>query len=124
MSRDKVVLAYSGGLDTSVILKWLDLKGFDVVAYVADLGQRDDFKAIEEKAYKSGAKEFYIVDLKDYFVKDFVYTSIKFNGLYEGRYLMGTSLARPVIAKGMVDIAKKTGAKYFPMVLQAKEMTK
>jgi len=72
MSRDKVVLAYSGGLDTSVILKWLDLKGFDVVAYVADLGQRDDFKAIEEKAYKSGAKEFYIVDLKDYFVKDFV----------------------------------------------------
>ncbi|MEF3254272.1 MAG: argininosuccinate synthase [Deferribacterales bacterium] len=112
MSREKVVLAYSGGLDTSVILKWLDLKGYDVVAYVADLGQRDDFKAIEEKAYKSGAKEFYVVDLKDYFVKDFVYTSIKFNAVYEGRYLMGTSLARPVIAKGMVDIAKKTGAKY------------
>ncbi|MGB9731250.1 MULTISPECIES: argininosuccinate synthase [Calditerrivibrio] len=112
MSREKVVLAYSGGLDTSVILKWLDLKGYDVIAYVADLGQRDDFKAIEEKAYKSGAKEFYVVDLKDYFVRDFVFTAIKFNAVYEGRYLMGTSLARPVIAKGMVDIARKTGAKY------------
>ncbi|BAI81085.1 argininosuccinate synthase [Deferribacter desulfuricans SSM1] len=112
MSREKVVLAYSGGLDTSVILKWLDLQGYDVVAYVADLGQRDDLEALEEKAYKSGAKEFYIVDLKDEFVKNYVYTSIKFNAVYEGRYLLGTSLARPVIAKGMVDIARKTGAKY------------
>ncbi|MGA1847422.1 argininosuccinate synthase [Deferribacter abyssi] len=112
MSRDKVVLAYSGGLDTSVILKWLDLQGYDVVAYVADLGQRDDLEALEEKAYKSGAKEFYILDLKEEFVKDFVFTSIKFNAVYEGRYLLGTSLARPVIAKGMVEIARKTGAKY------------
>lgn len=112
MAREKVVLAYSGGLDTSVILKWLDLKGLDVIAYVADLGQRDDLPAIEKKAYASGAKDFRILDLKEEFVKDFVFTSIKFNALYEGRYYLGTSLARPVIAKGMVDLAKEYGAKY------------
>jgi len=112
MAREKVVLAYSGGLDTSVILKWLDLKGLDVIAYVADLGQRDDLPAIEQKAYASGAKDFRIVDLKEEFVKDFVFTSIKFNALYEGRYYLGTSLARPIIAKGMVEIAKEYGAKY------------
>ena len=112
MSRDKVVLAYSGGLDTSVILKWLDLKGYDVVAYVADLGQRDDYEEIKEKAFASGAVDFYVVDLKEEFVKEFVYTSVKFNAVYEGRYLLGTSLARPVITKGMVEVARKTGAKY------------
>ena len=112
MSKDKVVLAYSGGLDTSVILKWLDLKGYDVVAYVADLGQRDDYEEIKEKAFASGAVDFYVVDLKEEFVKEFVYTSVKFNAVYEGRYLLGTSLARPVITKGMVEVARKTGAKY------------
>jgi len=112
MAREKVVLAYSGGLDTSVILKWLELKGLDVIAYVADLGQRDDLPAIEKKAYASGAKDFRIVDLKEEFVKDFVFTSIKFNALYEGRYYLGTSLARPIIAKGMVELAKEYGAKY------------
>jgi argininosuccinate synthase len=112
MAKEKVVLAYSGGLDTSVILKWLELKGLDVIAYVADLGQRDDLPAIEKKAYASGAKDFRIVDLKEEFVKDFVFTSIKFNALYEGRYYLGTSLARPVIAKGMVELAKEYGAKY------------
>jgi argininosuccinate synthase len=112
MAKDKVVLAYSGGLDTSVILKWLQLKGYDVVAYVADLGQLPDVEAIREKAMKSGAVDFYALDLKEEFVKDFVYTSVKFNALYEGRYLLGTSLARPVIAKGMVDVANKTGAKF------------
>jgi len=110
--REKVVLAYSGGLDTSVILKWLELKGYDVVAYVADLGQRDDFEAIKEKAYASGAVDFHVVDLKEEFVKEFVYTSVKFNAVYEGRYLLGTSLARPVITKGMVEVARKVGAKY------------
>lgn len=110
--RDKVVLAYSGGLDTSVILKWLDLQGYDVVAFVADVGQRDDLSVLEAKAKASGAKEFYIGDLKEEFVKDFVFPAIQFNALYEGRYLLGTSLARPIIAKGLVDVAHKTGAKY------------
>ncbi len=113
MAREKVVLAYSGGLDTSVILKWLDIKGYDVVAFVADVGQGGDWKAIEEKAMQSGAKEFYVADLKEDFVKEFVFSAIKFNALYEGRYYLGTSLARPIIAKAIVDIAKKTGAKYF-----------
>ncbi len=113
MAKEKVVLAYSGGLDTSVILKWLELKGFDVVAFVADVGQGGDWKAIEEKAMQSGASEFYVADLKEEFVKDFVFTSVMFNALYEGRYYLGTSLARPIIAKGIVDIARKTGAKYY-----------
>lgn len=112
MSRDKVVLAYSGGLDTSVILKWLQLKGYDVVAYVADLGQLPDVEGIKEKAMQSGAVDFYAIDLKEDFVKDFVYTAVKYNALYEGRYLLGTSLARPIITKGMVDVANKVGAKY------------
>jgi len=112
MSREKIVLAYSGGLDTSVILKWLDLRGYDVIAYVANVGQRENFQAIEEKAYKTGAKDFYILDLTEEFTKDYVFTSIKYNALYEGRYMLGTSIARPLIAKGMVKIARDTGAKY------------
>lgn len=112
MAKDKVVLAYSGGLDTSVILKWLQLKGYDVVAYVADLGQLPDVDAIREKAMKSGAVDFFALDLKEEFVRDFVFTSVKFNALYEGRYYLGTSLARPLISKGMVEVAEKTGAKF------------
>ena len=110
--REKVVLAYSGGLDTSVILKWLDLQGYDVVAFVADVGQRDDLSVLEAKAKASGAKEFFIGDLKEEFVRDFVFPSIRFNAMYEGRYMLGTSLARPVIAKGLVETARKTKAKY------------
>jgi len=112
MAKDKVVLAYSGGLDTSVILKWLQLKGYDVVAYVADLGQLPDVEAIREKAMKSGAVDFFALDLQEDFVKEFVYTAVKFNALYEGRYLLGTSLARPIITRGMVDVANKVGAKF------------
>lgn len=112
MAKDKVVLAYSGGLDTSVILKWLQLQGYDVVAYVADLGQLPDVDAIKEKALKSGAVDFFALDLKEEFVKDFVFEALKFNAVYEGRYLLGTSLARPIIAKGMVEVAAKTGAKF------------
>ncbi|WP_303850661.1 argininosuccinate synthase [Seleniivibrio woodruffii] len=112
MAKDKVVLAYSGGLDTSVILKWLQLKGYDVVAYVADLGQLPDVDAIKEKAMKSGAVDFYALDLKEEFVEDFVFEAVKFNAVYEGRYLLGTSLARPIIAKGMVEVAEKVGAKF------------
>ncbi|MDR2870132.1 MAG: argininosuccinate synthase [Deferribacteraceae bacterium] len=110
--REKVVLAYSGGLDTSVILKWLDLQGYDIIAYSANLGQHEDMSVIEPKAMASGAKEFHLVDLREEFVRDYVFPSIQFNALYEGRYMLGTSLARPVITKGMVDIAHKTGAKF------------
>lgn len=113
MSKEKVVLAYSGGLDTSVILKWLEQKGYDVTAYVADVGQEGDWKAIEKKALASGATGFFVDDLKEEFAHDYVFTSIAFNALYEGRYFMGTSLARPIIAKGLVETAKKVGAKYF-----------
>src|SRR3989338_8984408 len=95
----KVILAYSGGLDTSVILKWLVDKGYDVVAYIADVGQKEDYDAAKKKALKLGASKVYIEDLKKEFVTDFIFPAIKGNAIYEGKYLMGTSLARPLIAK-------------------------
>lgn len=107
MAKEKVILAYSGGLDTSVILKWLLDKGYDVVCYLADLGQEEDFKAAEEKALKIGASKVYIIDMKEEFVKDFIFPAIKGNAIYEGKYLLGTSLARPLIAKKQIEIAKK-----------------
>lgn len=110
--KEKVVLAYSGGLDTSVILKWLSNKGFDVIAYVADVGQNEDFKAIEEKAYATGASKVYIEDLKKELVTDYIYPALKSNCIYEGTYMLGTSLARPIIAKKHIEIAKKEGTKY------------
>ena len=113
MSKEKVLLAYSGGLDTSVILKWLTLKGYDVVAYVGNVGQDADWDSIKDKAIKSGAKEVIIDDLREEFVREYVFPAVSFNALYEGRYYLGTSLARPVIAKGMVEAAKKTGCSYF-----------
>ena len=110
--KEKVILAYSGGLDTSVILKWLSNKGFDVIAYVADVGQNEDFKAIEEKAYATGASKVYIEDLKKPFVTDYIFPALKSNCIYEGTYMLGTSLARPIIAKRHIEIAKKEGTKY------------
>lgn len=110
--KQKVVLAYSGGLDTSVILRWLIKKGFEVVAFIADLGQEEDLKAAKEKALKVGASKVYIEDVKEEFVTDFIFPSIKANAAYEGRYLMGTSLARPLIAKKQIEIAKKEKADY------------
>ena len=110
--KDKVILAYSGGLDTSVILKWLANKGFDVIAYVADVGQNEDYKAIEEKAYATGASKVYIEDLKKPLVTDYIYPALKANTIYEGTYMLGTSLARPIIAKRHIEIAKKEGSKY------------
>ena len=112
MSNKKVVLAYSGGLDTSCILKWLIVKGYDVVAYIADVGQQEDFQAVKEKALKVGASKVYIEDLKREFVTDFIFPAIKANAIYEGRYLLGTSLARPVIAKRQMEIAAKENAEY------------
>ena len=110
--KDKVILAYSGGLDTSVILKWLSNKGFDVIAYVADVGQNEDFKAIEEKAYATGASKVYVEDLKKPLVTDYIFPALKANTIYEGTYMLGTSLARPIIAKRHIEIAKKEGTKY------------
>ena len=111
-TKPKVVLAYSGGLDTSVILKWLTLKGYDVVAYAANLGQREEFDKLEGKAKGSGASKFYLTDMREDFVKNFVFSAIKFNAQYEERYLLGTSLARPVIAKELVRVAEMEGAEY------------
>ncbi len=111
MPKEKVVLAYSGGLDTSVILHWLIQKGYDVIAFTADLGQPgEDFKALKEKALKIGASKVYIEDVKEEFVKDFIFPAIRANAVYEGRYLLGTSLARPLTAKTQIEIAKKEGA--------------
>src|SRR3989338_2863166 len=110
--KQKVVLAYSGGLDTSIILHWLIKKGFDVVAFIADLGQQEDLKAAKEKALKIGASKVYIEDVKQEFVTDFIFPSIKANAAYEGRYLMGTSFARPLIAKKQIEIAKEEKADY------------
>ncbi|KAF2960697.1 argininosuccinate synthase [Thermotoga sp. 38H-to] len=110
--KEKVVLAYSGGLDTSIILKWLCEKGFEVIAYVANIGQKDDFNAIREKALKTGASKVYVEDLRREFVTDYIFTALLGNAMYEGRYLLGTAIARPLIAKRQVEIAEKEGAQY------------
>jgi argininosuccinate synthase len=105
--KQKVVLAYSGGLDTSVILKWLIKdKNYDVIAYIADVGQNEDFKEIEKRAYETGASKVYIEDLKKELVEDYIYPMIRANAIYEGRYLLGTSIARPIIAKRQLEIAE------------------
>jgi argininosuccinate synthase len=112
MKKEKVILAYSGGLDTSVILKWLSNKGFDVIAYVANVGQIEDFDAIEKKAFATGASKVYIEDLRSELVTDYVFPAMKANTIYEGTYMLGTSLARPIIAKRQIEIAKKEGTVY------------
>ena len=108
----KVVLAYSGGLDTSVILKWLLNKGYEVVCFMANVGQQEDFDKAREKALKLGASKVFLEDLREEFVTDYIFQALKANALYEGRYLLGTSLARPVIAKHQVRIANQEGAQY------------
>jgi len=111
MSVKKVVLAYSGGLDTSVIVKWLiDTYGCEVICYAADVGQEEELDGLEEKAINTGASKCYIEDLKEEFVTDYIYPAIKANAIYENRYLLGTSLARPIIAKRQIEIAIKEGA--------------
>jgi argininosuccinate synthase len=107
----KVVLAYSGGLDTSVILTWLkEVYGCEVVAFAADLGQGEEIDGIREKALKTGASEVYIKDIREEFVRDFVFPALRGNAIYEGYYLLGTSIARPVIAKAQVEVARQVGA--------------
>ncbi|MBU4002489.1 MAG: argininosuccinate synthase [Proteobacteria bacterium] len=107
----KVVLAYSGGLDTSVILKWLiETYGCEVITFSADLGQEEELDHLDEKAKKTGASKVYIDDLREEFVRDFVFPAFRANAIYEGKYLLGTSLARPLIAKRQMEIAKMEGA--------------
>ena len=109
--KSKIVLAYSGGLDTSVILKWLQTEySADVVAYAADLGQGAELEEAKAKAKKLGAKKIYIENLKEEFVRDYVFPMFRCNTIYEGEYLLGTSIARPLIAKRQIDIAKKEKA--------------
>ena len=109
---NRVVLAYSGGLDTSVIVRWLEQKGYEVICFCANVGQVEKYKDLEKKALNSGAVKCYIRDVQEEFVRDFVFPAIAWNAKYEGRYLLGTSLARPVIAKHMVEIAKQENAEY------------
>lgn len=109
----KIVLAYSGGLDTSAIIPWLkeNYGGCDVVACVVDIGQdREDLKGVEQKALRSGASECYVVDAREEFISDYVYPVLQTGALYEGSYLLGTSMARPLIARVLVDVANKVGA--------------
>jgi len=110
-ARGKVVLAYSGGLDTSVILKWLIDRGHEVIAYVADVGQDEDFEAVRKKALSIGAAKVFVEDLKEELVTDYVFPMFKANAVYEGQYLLGTAIARPLIAKRQVEIAQREGAR-------------
>lgn len=107
----KVVLAYSGGLDTSVAIKWLKEKyNAKIIAFCADLGQDEDMEAIKRKALKTGASKVYVEDLREEFVRDYIFPMLRANAVYEGSYLLGTSIARPLIAKKQIEIAEKEGA--------------
>jgi len=111
MKINKIVLAYSGGLDTSVMLRWIKERyNCEVVCYCADVGQGEELDGLEAKAHETGASKLYVEDLREEFVRDFVWTAVKANAVYEGVYLLGTSLARPVIAKRQIEIARKENA--------------
>jgi argininosuccinate synthase len=109
--KEKVVLAYSGGLDTSIIIPWLkENYDYEVIAMAADVGQGEELEPLKEKAIKTGASKIYIEDLREEFITDFIYPTLKAGAIYEGKYLLGTSFARPLIAKRLVEIAEKEGA--------------
>ncbi|GBB91290.1 hypothetical protein RclHR1_18490003 [Rhizophagus clarus] len=112
MSQGRVLLAYSGGLDTSCILVWLKEQGYDVIAYMANIGQEEDFEAAREKALKIGAEKVYIEDLRQVFVDELIFPAIQANAIYENVYLLGTSLARPVIARSQIEIAIKENCQF------------
>lgn len=113
MSKEKVVLAYSGGLDTSIVIPWLkENYDMEIIAACVNVGQDDDMEEVRKKAIASGASKIYIEDVKEEFVKDYVFKAIKANAVYEDKYLMGTAVARPLIAKKLVEVAHKEGAKY------------
>ncbi len=108
--KEKVLLAYSGGLDTSIIIPWLkENYGYEVIAMAGDVGQGEELEPLHEKAMKTGASKLYIEDLQEEFITDFIYPTLKAHAIYEGKYLLGTSFARPIIAKRMVEIALKEG---------------
>ncbi|NWR63534.1 ASSY synthase, partial [Bucorvus abyssinicus] len=111
-SKGTLVLAYSGGLDTSCILVWLKEQGYDVIAYLANIGQKEDFEAARKKALVLGAKKVYIEDISKEFVEEFIWPAVQANALYEDRYLLGTALARPCIARKLVEIAQREGAQF------------
>lgn len=120
---EKVVLAYSGGLDTSIIIPWLkENYGYEVIAFCADLGQGEELAPVHDKAMKSGASKVYIEDLTEEFITDYIYPVLKAGAKYEKKYLLGTSFARPLIAKKMVEIAEKKVPQLYAMVLPGKEM--
>lgn len=111
MAKQKIVLAYSGGLDTSIILKWLkETYDAEIIAFTADIGQKEELDGLEEKALATGASKVYIDDLREEFASDFIFPMFQAGALYEGQYLLGTSIARPLIAKRMVEIARAEGA--------------
>uniref|UniRef100_A0AAQ4P9B2 Argininosuccinate synthase n=1 Tax=Gasterosteus aculeatus aculeatus TaxID=481459 RepID=A0AAQ4P9B2_GASAC len=112
MSKGTVVLAYSGGLDTSCILVWLKEQGYDVIAFLANIGQEEDFEAAKKKAVDLGAKKVFIEDLRSEFVEDFIWPAVQANAVYEDRYLLGTAVARPCIGRRQVEIARKEGAQF------------
>src|SRR3982751_3919939 len=108
----KIVLAYSGGLDTSVILRWLkDNYSAEIIAFCADVGQEEELDGLDAKAFKTGASKCFIEDLREEFARDFIYPMMQAGAIYEGQYFLGTSIARPCIAKKMVEIAQKEGAR-------------
>ncbi|XP_006640802.2 argininosuccinate synthase [Lepisosteus oculatus] len=111
-SKGTVVLAYSGGLDTSCILVWLKEQGYDVIAYLANIGQDEDFDAAQKKAQSLGAKKVFIEDLRAEFVEEFIWPAVQASAIYEDRYLLGTSIARPCIARRQVKIAQREGAQF------------
>ena len=111
MAKEKIVLAYSGGLDTSIIVAWLkENYDCDVIAVCCNAGQKEDFKAIEQKAYDTGASKAYVLDIREEFITDFIYPVLKADAVYENDYLLGTSMARPLMAKKLVEIAEAEGA--------------
>ena len=111
MSKEKVILAYSGGLDTSVIMTWLkEHYDYDVIAVCCNAGQKEDFDAIEKKAYATGASKAYVLDIQEEFITDYIWPTLKAGAIYEGDYLLGTSMARPLMAKKLVEVAEAEGA--------------
>lgn len=108
----KIVLAYSGGLDTSVAIRWLKEKGHNVIVCLVDIGQNKDFRKAKEKAKRIGASRVYVVDAKEEFVRDFIFPALKANAVYESNYFLATALSRPLIAKKLADVAKKEKARY------------
>jgi argininosuccinate synthase len=112
MAKEKVILAYSGGLDTSVILKWLVNKEYDVICFVGNVGQKEDFDEVTKKAFATGASKVYVTDLRAEFVTDYIFPALRGNAEYENGYLLGTSLARPLLSKAQLEIAEKENAKF------------